>query len=63
LLLLTFNPDVQKYEVFDSIAGAFEFDNDQKLKHLGPSRLPPSYERVVGVDLATAINEIRRLGR
>jgi hypothetical protein len=62
LLLLTFNTEVQKYEVFDAIAGAFELEGGKRLKHLATTPLT-AYERLEGMEIDAAVSEIRRLGR
>ena len=62
LLMLTYNNEAQKYEVFDAIAGAFELRGGRKLKHLATTPLA-AYQRFDGVDIEVAVGEIRRLGR
>ena len=59
LLLLTFNKSLGKYEIVDGIAGAFEIDTRNKLKHLVQPRVA-HYERFNGADLAEVVREIHR---
>ena len=61
LLFLSFNREVQKYQVFDG-SGAFELAGGKTLKHLATTPLM-TYKRLDGWDLDAAIREIRRLGR
>lgn len=62
LLLLSFNTEIQKYEVVDRFAGAFAIDSKGKLRHL-LKQTGPSYERLNGADTAKVIAEIRELRR
>jgi hypothetical protein len=61
LLFLSFNGEVQKYELFDGLA-AFELEGSKRLKHLATTPLV-TYKRLEGWDLDAAVREIRRLGR
>jgi hypothetical protein len=62
LLLLTFNPTVGKFEVFDAIAGAFEIQRDGRLRHLSMPTVQ-YYERFNGMAFGQAVREIHSLGR
>jgi hypothetical protein len=57
-----YNGEIQKYEIVDGIAGAFEIDDRRQLKHL-ITRPVHYYERLNGKNVADAIREVQQIWR